>query len=62
MLARSEKMAKIYYTQITDKRIARLVAQELIQASFFHRSDKVEDKKVYLQIIVFIFNSWLTYR
>jgi len=48
--------------QITDKGVARLVAQELIQASFFHRSDKVEDKKGYLQVIVFIFNSWLTNR
>lgn len=36
--------------QITDKAVARLVAQELIQASFFHRSDKVEDKKGHLQV------------
>jgi hypothetical protein len=36
--------------QITDKGVARLVAQELIQSSFFHRSDKVEDKKGYLQV------------
>lgn len=35
---------------ITDKGIARLVADALIKASFFHRSEKVEDKKGYLKI------------
>jgi len=42
--------------QITDKGVARLVAGELIQASFFHRSDKVEDKKGHLQVTCSSFN------
>jgi hypothetical protein len=36
--------------KITDKVVARLVAGSLIQAAFFHRSEKVEDKKGYLRV------------
>ena len=36
--------------KITDKGIARLVAGEMVQACYFHRSEKVEDKKGYFQI------------
>lgn len=35
---------------ITDKGIARMVASALIQGAFFHRSEKVEDKKGYLMV------------
>jgi hypothetical protein len=35
---------------ITDKGVARVVAGLLIQSSFFHRSEKVEDKKGYLKV------------
>jgi hypothetical protein len=40
---------------ITDKGVARLVAGLLIQSSFFHRSEKVEDKKGYLKVRVLSF-------
>mmetsp|Transcript_10894 Transcript_10894/g.17731 ORF Transcript_10894/g.17731 Transcript_10894/m.17731 type:complete len:342 (-) Transcript_10894:169-1194(-) len=36
--------------KITDKGTARVVAGSLIQGNFFHRSEKVEDKKGYLKI------------
>lgn len=35
---------------ITDKVVARIVAGSLIQAAFFHRSEKIEDKKGYLKV------------
>jgi hypothetical protein len=37
---------------ITDKSVAREAASALIQASFFHRSEKVEDKKGYLMVLL----------
>jgi translocation protein SEC62 len=36
--------------QITDKGVARMVANLMVQANFFHRSVKVEDKKGLLKI------------
>lgn len=36
--------------KITDKNVAKLLGDVLVKASFFHRSEKVEDKKGYLQI------------
>ena len=49
---------------ITDKGVARMVAASLIQSSFFHRSEKVEDKKGYLKVSCVTkrrwhFNKWL---
>lgn len=36
--------------KITDKGIARLVSAALVQAAFFHRSEKVEEKKGHLKV------------
>mmetsp|Transcript_90822 Transcript_90822/g.256526 ORF Transcript_90822/g.256526 Transcript_90822/m.256526 type:complete len:338 (+) Transcript_90822:83-1096(+) len=36
--------------KITDKGVARLVAGLLVQGNFFHRSEKIPDKKGYLKI------------
>lgn len=36
--------------KVTDKAVARMMADALVSKSFFHRSEKVEDKKGYLQI------------
>jgi hypothetical protein len=40
---------------ITDKSVAREAATALIQGSFFHRSEKVEDKKGYLMVLLLVY-------
>lgn len=40
--------------KITEKGVARAVAGELIQGCYFHRSEKVEDKKGYLQVMIIL--------
>ena len=49
MLAENKKWPKSI-PRITDKGTAQLVAGALIQKAFFHRSEKVEGKKGFLQI------------
>lgn len=44
---------------ITDKGVARVVAGLLIQSSFFHRSEKVEDKKGYLKVCQLVHDMYL---
>lgn len=36
--------------KVTDKAVARLLGDAMVTMSFIHRSEKVEDKKGYLQV------------
>lgn len=40
--------------KITDKEVALQVAELLLQSNFYHRSEKVEEKKGYLKVSSFV--------
>ncbi len=41
--------------QVNDKAVAILLGQQLIKAGFFHRSEKLDDKKGALQVKIYLF-------